>query len=85
MIFYGINTEISLKNCRFIYATNSELYMNQRWKIAIIGILQKKRYLTVGLQPGQALEFLLQKSVPRFKKKKQEETKKNCFSIVSSW
>ena len=28
---------------RFIYAKNSELYMNQRWKIAITGILQKKR------------------------------------------
>ena len=30
MIFYGIITEIALKNHRFIYAPNSELYMNQR-------------------------------------------------------
>ena len=41
MIFYGIITEIALKYRRFSYA--KELYMNQRWKIAITGILQKKR------------------------------------------
>ena len=42
MIFSGIITEIALKNRRFIYATNSELYISQRWKIGITGILQKK-------------------------------------------
>ena len=43
----------------FIYATKFELYMNQRWKIAITGILQNKRSLTVELQPGQFLHLFL--------------------------
>ena len=50
--FYGTITEIVLKHRRFSYAKNSQLVMNQRWKIAITAILQKKRYSMVGLQPG---------------------------------
>ena len=55
MVFCGINTEIALKNRNFIYATKSELYMSQRWKISITGILQKTMKLTVALQPGNII------------------------------
>ena len=48
LTFYGIITEIAPKYRRFSYAKNSELYMNQRWKIAITGILQKTTIATGG-------------------------------------
>ena len=35
--------ESLLKYRRFSYAKTFDLYMNQRWKIAITEILQKKR------------------------------------------